>query len=159
MNTGRLTGASVAAEIVPKQYRLGLLRRAVNAVAKPVLRLGLGPRQTYLLTVPGRSSGRLYTTPVSLLENEQGRWLVAPYGVTSWVKNARAAGEVELRRGARVERLALAELPAEEAVPILRQYHRRARVTHPFFDVTPQSPDAAWAAEAPHHPVFRLCDE
>jgi deazaflavin-dependent oxidoreductase (nitroreductase family) len=141
---------------VPKPYRLGLFRRAVNAAAKPLLRLGLGPKQTYLLTVPGRKSGRPYTTPVSLIENERGRWLVAPYGVTSWVKNARAAGEVQLRRGARVERLALEELPADEAVSVLRQYHRRAWVTHPFFDVTPESSDAEWAAEASHHPVFRL---
>jgi deazaflavin-dependent oxidoreductase (nitroreductase family) len=148
--------ASLAAGIVPKPYHLGLLRRAVNAVAKPLLRRGLGPRQTYLLTVPGRRSGRPYTTPVSLIENERGRFLVAPYGVTSWVENARAAGEVQLHRGSAVERLAIEELAPDGAVPILRQYYRRAWVTRSFFDVTPASSDAAWAAEAPHHPVFRL---
>jgi hypothetical protein len=29
-------------------------------------------------------------------------------------------------------------------------------VTRPFFDVTRDSPDAEWVAEAPRHPVFRL---
>jgi len=28
------------------------------------------------------------------------------------------------------------------------------RVVGPYFDVTPDSPDAAFAAEAPRHPVF-----
>lgn len=141
---------------MPKQYHLGLVRRAVNALAKPLVRLGVGPRQTYLLTVPGRKTGRTYTTPVSLVEKERGRWLVAPYGVTSWVKNARAAGRVQLRRGRRVEELVIEELTPEEAVPILRAYYERARVTHPFFDVNPASSDYEWAAEAPRHPVFRL---
>jgi deazaflavin-dependent oxidoreductase (nitroreductase family) len=141
---------------VARQYRLGPLRRAVNALAKPLLRAGIGPGGAYLLTVPGRRSNRPYTTPILLVENERGRWLVAPYGATSWVKNARAAGAVELRRGPRSERFAVEEVTAQEAVPILRDYYAAARVTHPFFDVKPESTDEEWAAEAPRHPVFRL---
>jgi hypothetical protein len=52
--------------------------------------------------------------------------------------------------------LAVEELPAEEAVPVLREYYRRGRVTRPFFGVSFTSPDAEWLAEAPRHPVFRL---
>ena len=52
------------------------------------------------------------------------RWLVAPYGDRNWVKNARAAGWVELRRGRRRERLAVEELAPADAVPVLREYYR-----------------------------------
>lgn len=72
------------------------------------------------------------------------------------MKNARAAGWVELRRGRRRERLAVTELDSADAVPVLRQYYRQSRVTRPFFRVTLDSPSDAWLAEASKHPVFRL---
>lgn len=84
------------------------------------------------------------------------RWLVAPYGERNWVKNARAAGRVELRRGRRRDRLVVEEVDAGQAVPVLREYYRRFRVTRPFFDVTLDSSLEEWVAEAPRHPVFRL---
>jgi hypothetical protein len=72
------------------------------------------------------------------------------------VKNARAAGWVELRRGRHRERLAVRELDAEAAVPVLREYYRLGRVTRPFFDVSLGSPHDEWLAEASRHPVFEL---
>jgi deazaflavin-dependent oxidoreductase (nitroreductase family) len=109
-----------------------------------------------VLTVPGRTTGRPWSTPVSIVKDDGERWLVAPYGSRNWVLNARAAGWVELRRGRRCERLAVVELAPEDAVPVLRRYYGLARVTRPFFDVSLDSPDAEWLAEAPRHPVFRL---
>lgn len=84
------------------------------------------------------------------------RYLVAPYGDRNWVRNARAAGWVELRRGRRRERLTVEELAPAEAVPVLRRYYELGRVTRPFFDVTLESSADEWLAEAPRHPVFRL---
>lgn len=75
-----------------KTYRLGAMRRLGNAVIKPLVRSGLITGNYALLTVRGRSTGRLYTTPVRLLERDGQSWLVAPYGAVSWVRNARAAG-------------------------------------------------------------------
>lgn len=72
------------------------------------------------------------------------------------MKNARAAGWVELRRGRTRERLAVEELAPRDAVPVLREYYRRGRVTRPFFDVTLDSPPEAWLAEASRHSVFRI---
>ena len=105
-------------------------------------------RSTHVLTVPGRESGRLWSTPVSIVRDGDERWLVAPYGERNWVKNARAAGWVELRRGRRRERLAVEEVDAEHAVPVLREYYRRFRVTRPFFEVTLESSHDEWLAEA-----------
>jgi hypothetical protein len=87
----------------------------------------------------------------------QFHWLVAPYGEVAWVRNARAAGEAELRRAGTAERVLVREATAGEAAPVLRSYLRQLRfVVGPYFDVTRSSPDAAFAAEAPRHPVFLL---
>src|SRR5437867_5038198 len=141
---------------MPRPYRLSLWRRMLNALVRPLACAGLTGPRTHLLTVPGRRTGRLYSTPISLVEDESGRYAVAPYGDRNWVKNARAAGVVELRRGRRSARLRVRELAPEDAVPVLRRYYEQGLVTRPFFDVTLDSPHEAWLAEAPCHPVFRL---
>lgn len=137
-------------------YRLNGIRRGFNVAVRPLIRLGLVPK-TYVLVHRGRRSGREYSTPVTLIEDARGRFLVAPYGERAWVKNVRAAGEAELRRRGRTQRLAVRELPPAEAAPILRDYARMsAIVTRPFFDANPADGQDAWAAEARTHPVFRL---
>ena len=137
-------------------YRLGRTRRLINALVTPLVRFGLAGRNTYLLTVEGRTSGRRYSTPVTLVVDDKERWLVAPYGERNWVKNARAAGWVELSRAGTTERLDVTELEAAEAGPILRKYLRKNRLTSPFFDAKANAPVEAFIAEAPRHPVFRL---
>jgi len=127
----------------------------VNTLVRPLIRLGLSG-QMHLLLVPGRRSGRIYSTPVKTVERSGARWLVAPYGERSWVKNARAAGRVELRRGRRAERFTIVEVGPAEAAPVLQEYLRTTPVTQKFFDVRADSPLDAFLAEAPRHPVFRL---
>ena len=139
-----------------RPYRTSLWRRGLNAVVRPLARAGLAGSRTHLLTVPGRRTGELWSTPVSIVRAGDERWLVAPYGERNWVRNARAAGWVRLERGRRRERFAVEELGPEAAVPVLREYYRRFRVTRPFFDVTLDSPESEWLAEAPRHPVFAL---
>ena len=136
-------------------YRLSLPRRLTNVLVRPLIRVGLSGAM-HLLIVPGRTTGRLYSTPVKLVERDGARWLVAPYGERSWVKNARAAGWVELRRGRRVERVKVVEADPDQAAPVLEHYLRSTPVTQKFFDVRPDSPLADFVAEAPRHPVFRL---
>ena len=140
----------------PKPYRRSLWRRALNALVRPLARLGVTGPRTHLLTVPGRTTGKLWSTPVSIVRVGDERWLVAPYGDRNWVKNARAAGWVELRRGRHRERLGVEEVPPSDAVAVLREYYRRGRVTRPFFDVSLESSAEEWLAEAPAHPVFAL---
>lgn len=140
----------------PRPYRKSPWRRALNAVVRPLARAGLTGPRTHLLTVPGRRTGRLWSTPVSIVEHDGARWLVAPYGDRNWVQNARAAGSVELRRGRRREQLDVEELAPVEAVPVLRRYYELGRTTRPLFDVRLDSPHEEWLAEAPRHQVFRL---
>jgi deazaflavin-dependent oxidoreductase (nitroreductase family) len=147
---------TTAVRTTPEPYRLSHWRRALNAVVRPLARLGLTGPRTHLLTVPGRRSGKPWSTPVSIVRDGETRWLVAPYGDRNWVKNTRVAGSVELRRGRWHRRFGAEELAPDAAVPVLRRYYELGRVTRPFFGVSLRSSDDEWLAEAPRHPVFLL---
>jgi deazaflavin-dependent oxidoreductase (nitroreductase family) len=139
-----------------RTYRLTPLRRVANGLMRLLLRLDLAPRTMMLLTVPGRRSGTPRSTPVTLVEEDGQRWLVAPYGAVGWVHNARSAGQVQLSRGRHSETVRLKELAPEAAAPVLKAYVERVPITRPYFDVTPDAPLAAFAAEASKHPVFQV---
>jgi hypothetical protein len=64
---------------VARQYRLGPVRRAINAVVTPLVKVGTAPRNTYLLTTT-RKSGEPRTTPVNIIDLDGERWLVSSYG-------------------------------------------------------------------------------
>ena len=138
------------------RYRLGLGRRAGNAVVRALLALGLGPRSTFLLGVAGQRSGTLRYTPVTLVEEGDQRWVVAPYGEVAWVRNLRAAGKATLSRGWRTDPIRVREIASDEAAPVLKMYVTRALITRPYFDAKPESDLAAFRAEAPRHPVFAI---
>ncbi len=74
-----------------------------------------------MLSVPGRSSGRMRTTPVSPFTLDGRRYIVS-VGQTEWVKNARVAGWGILARGRRRRRVTLEELGLEERKPVLRAF-------------------------------------
>ena len=122
----------------------------------PAARLGLAGKRTHILTVKGRKSGRKYSTPVQLVFRDGQRWLVSPYGERGWVKNARAAGEVELTRALKTERLRVEEVDAQTAAPVLREYLEKTPIVKPYFDADADSSLDAFAAEAGRHPVFRV---
>ena len=118
--------------------------------------VGLGASYRHILTVRGRKSGQLRSTPVDVMTHKESRWLVAGYGPANWVANARAAGEVTLSRGGRSEMLAVQDASPSESVPVLRKYMREVRVTRRYFDARPDDPDEAIAAELRRHPVLKL---
>jgi deazaflavin-dependent oxidoreductase (nitroreductase family) len=143
---------------VPRIAGIPLPRRLTTALVTPLVYAGVAPFDLHLLTVPGRRTGKPYTTPVAVLSRDGRRWLVAPWGERNWVKNARASGWVELRRGRRRLRAAVEEVPPAERAPILRDYVRTIRANREFFDARPDDPVERFAAEAVRHPVFRLVD-
>lgn len=136
--------------------RRGWVRRTVDGVVTTMVRRGSGPRGTVLLTVAGRTSGAPRTTPVTLVEHDGSRWLVAPYGPVGWVRNVRAARVVEVRRGAHVERLVADEVDAATGAPVLRRYLQEVAVVRRVFDVSPGDPVEAFVPLVATHPVFRL---
>jgi deazaflavin-dependent oxidoreductase (nitroreductase family) len=149
-------GAIDEAAGMAKTYRLSPGARLINSLFRALTRLGLGASYRHILTVPGRKTGRLYSTPVDIIELDGQRWLVAGYGPTNWARNVRGAGEVTLTRGRQSQRFRVEEADGPAGVPVLRKYMREVRVTRPYFDATPDSPDEDVAADLPRHPVFRL---
>ena len=138
-------------------YRLTFFQRAFNASVKLWVRLGLPPRKYHLMSVAGRRSSRVHTTPVSVVEEGGQRWLVCPYGEREWVKNVRVAGRVTLTRGSYKQNCtASEELDPHLGAAVLRAYCRAEPVTRKFFRAGPASSLAEFAAEASLHPIFRL---
>jgi deazaflavin-dependent oxidoreductase (nitroreductase family) len=113
-----------------------------------LLRRGVGPPGIWLLTTRGRKTGALRTTPVSLVEDDTGRYLVSPYGAPAWVHNARAAGSVTLRRGRHSETLTVTELEAADSARVLKRYVEQERIVRPWFDAPHDGPVEAFVAEA-----------
>ena len=139
-----------------KKYSMTGQIRIINRLMKFGIRIGMVPKPAYILTVRGRKSGKQYSTPVSLVEEDNGRWLVAPYGEVNWVHNARAAGEVTLSRGGHSETVTVAEVPVDERASILKTYFDREGFARQFTDFTPESSLETYAEAASHHPVFNL---
>jgi deazaflavin-dependent oxidoreductase (nitroreductase family) len=139
-----------------KTLQITFADRIGDALITMLLRAGVNMGTTSLLTVRGRKSGQPHTVPVTLVEQDGHRFLVAPYGVVQWVRNIRAAGTATLTRGRRSEVISVIELEAREAAPVLKQYLLQVRVVRPYFDATKNSPLAAFELEAPRHPVFQI---
>src|SRR5918995_2143836 len=114
--------SGVRPRLVPATFRQTRARRLGNVLITPLVRLGLAGKRTHILTVPGRRSGCRYSTPVQLIIDDSGRWLVAPYGEREWVKNARAAGAVELTRAGRTARYAAKN---GRTIGVVRKYSHR----------------------------------
>ena len=84
--------------------------------------------------------------------------MVAPRGVTQWVRNLRVAGKGELRVGRKVQAFEATELDDTEKTEVLKAYLKRWKVeVGVFFDgVSATSSTAELDRIAPNHPVFRL---
>ncbi|MBA3643881.1 MAG: nitroreductase family deazaflavin-dependent oxidoreductase [Chloroflexia bacterium] len=135
-----------------------LVRNLANPALNFVVnRLGLGIRGAHVLAVRGRSSGDWRTVPVYPLDHGGARYLVAPRGETAWVRNLRASGEGELRRGSRTERFRAEELADIDKPPIIHAYLERWQMeTKNLFGVGADATPKELTRIAPNHPVFRL---
>jgi deazaflavin-dependent oxidoreductase (nitroreductase family) len=129
-----------------------------NEVVAKLTRLGFSVWGSRVLSVKGRKSGEMRSVPVNLLTFENEQYLVAPRGVTQWVRNLRAAGEGQLRVGRRVEEFTFTELPDDEKPALLRAYLKRWKFeVGVFFDgVDAKAPDEKLREIAPGYPIFRI---
>src|ERR1700730_18111230 len=119
--------------------------------------LGIGPSYMQLLQVPGRKSGRIYSTPVNLLQVGGKLYLVAPRGRTQWVRNAEVTAEVTLKRGSDERRYRLRPLSDAEKPEILKLYLDSYKsAVQRFFPVHAGSSAAAFRDIAANYPVFEL---
>jgi deazaflavin-dependent oxidoreductase (nitroreductase family) len=133
------------------------VERIFNRTFGFLVGLGLGPGHMYLLQVRGRKTGKLFSTPVDLLELQGKRYLVAPRGRTQWVRNAEAAGEIALRKGSTLQKFRLRSIPDAEKPQILKAYlDSFKREVQRYFPVPAGSPPEQFAAIAASYPAFEL---
>jgi len=133
------------------------VEKIFNRVFGFLVGIGIGFSQNYLLEVRGRKSGKLYSTPINLLEWKGKRFLVAPRGRTQWVRNAEAAGEVTLKKGRTRLTFRLQPIAEGEKPEILKAYldNFKREVQH-YFSVAAGSPAEAFAGLTGSYPVFEL---
>ena len=133
-------------------------RHVFNRSVRRLTRWGVSVAGSRELRVRGRSSGEWRSTPVNLLTLDGARYLVAPRGVTQWVRNVRVNPAAELRVGRRTEAFRAEEVPDADKVPVLREYLRRwGWEVGAFFEgIDKNSTDADLARIAPGFPVFRV---
>jgi deazaflavin-dependent oxidoreductase (nitroreductase family) len=136
------------------------LERIFNKTFGVLVALGLGLRHNYLVQVAGRRTGRLYSTPIDLLEFKGRRFLVAGRGRTQWVRNAEAAGEVIIKKGTKRQRFLIRIVPDEEKPEILKAYLDRFKLTvQRYFPVRAGSEPRDFDEVAERYPVFELRPE
>ena len=133
-------------------------RNVFNRSVRRLTRLGLSVAGSRELRVRGRSSGEWRSTPVNLLTLDDERYLVAPRGITQWVRNMRAAGGGELHVGRRTETFRALELSDADKPEVLRAYLRKWKwEVGVFFDgLDAGASDEQLLAVAPGFPVFRV---
>ena len=134
--------------------------RLVNPLLLAARRLGLGwTRELPVLVLPGRRTGKLRRTPVSVLDLDGHRYLLAGFPGADWAANARAAGVGILSVGRRDERVRLVELSPADAEPVLRAWPVRipqgAKIMRDAGVVPDLEPDS-FAALAGRCAAFRI---
>jgi hypothetical protein len=134
-----------------------LFERLFGRALAGLVWIGLIRGHFYVLEVRGRKSGRTISLPVDLLELDGRQYLVCARGNSSWVRNARAAGEVVLARAMRRRRYVVRELPPTMRPPVLKAYlDRFAAEVQRFFPIPKGSPVGAFDEMALRYPVFEL---
>ena len=142
---------------VPSFRAPSAAERIFNRLFGILVGLGIGFPYNYLLQVRGRKTGKLYSSPIDLLELGGKRFLVAPRGRTQWVRNAEAAGEIVLKCGSKVQRFRLRAIPEPERLEILKAYLDRFKVqVQRYFPIPAGSPAEAFAPIVSYYPAFEL---
>ena len=106
--------------------RIGSAARVPRRVSlfSPILKrllvagVPLGPNG--LVTIRGRKSGLLRTTPLAIVELSGRRWLWAPWGEAHWVHNLRAVGGATITVRRRNEEVTVTELDQTQRVEFFR---------------------------------------
>jgi deazaflavin-dependent oxidoreductase (nitroreductase family) len=144
---------------MPRYQRPDFFTKSImNPLIMLATKLGLTMKNTHTLSVRGRKSGAMHSVPVSPLDLDGARYLVAPRGTTQWVRNIRRSGEGVLQLGRKKQRITVHEVADDAKAPILRAYLKvwKSEMEKFFEGVGPDSSEEQIRAEAVHHPVFKV---
>src|SRR3954469_21237689 len=103
-----------------------------NPVTRFLLRAGVPLGFNGLLTIRGRKTGLLRTTPIAIIEVDGRRWVWSPWGEVNWVRNLRAAGRATVTKRGQELDVTATELDADERVGFFRDIAGPAARQIPF---------------------------
>jgi deazaflavin-dependent oxidoreductase (nitroreductase family) len=133
----------------PLQFRIA------NAVMRTLIKAGVPIGDIHLLSVPGRKSGQMRTTPVAVYLLNGQRYLVAESPTLDWVKNVRAAGWATITQRRKTEQVTLVELSPEAGVPILTAAVQQTRGASAILGVARDASPETFSEAAQRLPIFR----
>ena len=116
-------------------------QKLIDIIFITMVRFGLLPG-AYLIKVPGRKSGKIYTVPLFVLHSRGERWLVAGFAQSDWVKNLRAAGGCTLYRNRREEKVSVEEIKDMGlCAALLKEFVSKAPGARRGFAISPDAPN------------------
>ena len=134
-----------------------LLDRIINRAFGFMVKIGLGLSHNFLLEVRGRKTGRIYSTPVNVLEYKKKKYLVAPRGDTQWVRNVIASQKGRLVKGTKRENICLRPIADQTKAEILKAYLDTYKLTvQRYFPIPAGSPLKEFEPLAGRYPVFEI---
>ena len=135
-----------------KKYELTAGKRLMSRLNSRLARLGIG-NFTVLVTT-GRKSGEKREVTLSPISDDEGEYLVSPYGDSAWVLNARANRSATLIRGSETE-VTLVEMTGRKPA-LVKAYYEREAFARRFMDVPGEATVDDFASVAHRFPVFRI---
>ncbi|OBK84082.1 nitroreductase/quinone reductase family protein [Mycolicibacter heraklionensis] len=134
------------------------VERFGNALIRKLAEAGVSIAGTRAISVRGRKSGKRRGVVINLLTVDGVDYLVSPRGNTEWVRNVRAAGEIEVGPRWRPRPAQVIEVPDDDKPEVLRRYLQRWywQVKGYVAGLTPDSSDDELRVAAASFPVFSL---
>lgn len=132
--------------------------RLGNTLIRKLAEAGISIAGTRAISVLGRKSGKRRGVVVNVLTVDGVDYLVAPRGNTEWVRNVRAAGEIEIGPRWRPRPARVTEVSDDDKPELLRRYLQRWywQVKGYVAGLTPDSSDDELRSAASSFPVFAL---
>jgi deazaflavin-dependent oxidoreductase (nitroreductase family) len=138
---------------VAREYEVTPGKRVISWLMAKAAGLGLG--NFVVLIITGRKSGRPRNVTMSPISDDEGRYLVSPYGDSGWVLNARADPSAIMKRGGSETPVRLVEVTGQKP-ELVKAYYEREAFARQFMDVPGEATVDDFASVPDRFPVFRI---
>lgn len=134
------------------------IARTANELFRWLAEAGISVAGTRALRVRGRKTGKLRGVVINLMTVDGRDYVVSPRGNTQWVRNARAAGRVQMGPRWRSREVRISEVADAAKPELLKRYLDRWywEVKGHVGGLTPDSTDEQIRSVAPSIPIFEL---
>ena len=125
----------------------------VSSLMGAMAKFGIG--NFAVLTTTGRRSSQTRKVTVAPISDENGTYLVSPYGDSGWVLNARANPSATLVKGGSETKVTLVEVTGSKP-DLVKAYYEREVYAKQFMEVPGEATEDDFAAVSDRFPVFRV---